>query len=191
LLTPTDASTTTDLTPTFDWNDVSGATSYTIQVDNNSDFSSPEIQQSPTVSTYTPASNLAAGTYYWRVLATNANGSSAYSASWSVILNATVVPGVPANLVTSVVSGNIFINWDDAANATNYDVYSSANPYGTFAFLANVAVSEYTYVPGANTKMFFYIVSKNATKTETPDNIEVKAIKKRTIKEIKEGTSGN
>jgi hypothetical protein len=172
LLTPANASSTTDLTPTFDWNDVSGATSYTIQVDNNSDFSSPEIQQSPTVSTYTPASNLAAGTYYWRVLATNANGSSAYSGSWSVILNATVVPAVPTNIVTSVVSGNIFINWDDAADATNYDVYSSADPYGTFTFLANVTASEYTYVPGTNTKMFFHIRSKNATKVG-PEKIEI------------------
>jgi hypothetical protein len=172
LVSPTDASSTTDLTPTFDWADVSGATSYTIQVDNNSDFSSPEITNSPTASTYTPASNLAAGTYYWRVLATNANGSSDYSGSWSVILNATVVPGVPTNIVTSVVSGNIFINWDDAANATNYDVYASANPYAGWTFLANVTNSEYTYVPGTNTKMFFQIVSKNATKT-LPKKIEI------------------
>jgi hypothetical protein len=108
-----------------------------------------------------------------------------------VVNGGEIIPGVPANIVTSVVSGNIFINWDDAADATNYDVYSSADPYGTFAFLANVSVSEYTYVPGANTKMFFHIVSKNATKTETPDNIEVKAIKKRTVKDIKLESSGN
>jgi hypothetical protein len=109
-----------------------------------------------------------------------------------VVSSGSVVPAVPANLVTSVVSGNIFINWDDAADATNYDVYSSANPYGTFAFLANVTLSEYTYVPGTNTKMFFYVVSKNATKVDTPETIEVKAIdpkKIRTKKEIKEDST--
>ncbi|HAQ61593.1 TPA: hypothetical protein DCR49_06285, partial [Candidatus Delongbacteria bacterium] len=86
LATPSNASSTTDLTPTFDWNDVSGATSYTIMVDNNSDFSSPAITNSPTASTYTPTTNLAAGTYYWKVKATNATGSSAYTSAWTVVL---------------------------------------------------------------------------------------------------------
>jgi hypothetical protein len=101
-----------------------------------------------------------------------------------------VIPGVPANVTTSIVGGNVFINWDDAADATNYDVYSSATPYGTFAFLANVATSEYTYTPTA-TKMFFQIISKNATKTDTPQTIEVKAIKRKTLKDVKLGNSGN
>jgi hypothetical protein len=59
----------------------------------------------------------------------------------------------------------VYINWDDAANATSYDVYSSATPYGTYSLLTNVTGSEYTYTGVAgNTKMFFYIVSKNGTK---------------------------
>ena len=101
-----------------------------------------------------------------------------------------IIPGVPANVTTSIVGGNVYINWDDAADATNYDVYSSATPYGTFAFLANVTTSEYTYTPTA-TKMFFQIISKNATKTDTPETIEVKAIKKRTVKNVKLESSGN
>ena len=67
LSSPANGSNTTDHTPFFDWNDSSGATSYTIQVDNNSNFSSPEVNQSPTSSTYTPGSNLTDGTYWWRV----------------------------------------------------------------------------------------------------------------------------
>ena len=107
-----------------------------------------------------------------------------------VVNSATITPDVPSNIVTSIVSGNVYINWDDAANATSYDVYTSATPYGTFALLTNVATSEYTYTPTA-TKMFFYIVSKNATK-ESPETIEVKAAKRRTIKDIKEAEeSGN
>jgi hypothetical protein len=92
LATPSSGSSTTDLTPTFDWNDVSGATSYTILADNNSDFSSPEINQSPTASTYTPASNMATGTYYWKVKATNSAGSSAYSSAWTLTLTSSSTP---------------------------------------------------------------------------------------------------
>jgi large repetitive protein len=83
-----------------------------------------------------------------------------------------IIPAVPANVTTSVISGNIFINWDDSANATSYDVYYSANPYGTFTFLTNVAVSQYTYTPGTNSKMFFRIVAKNSTKV-SPEYIEI------------------
>jgi fibronectin type 3 domain-containing protein len=163
LSSPADASLTTDLTPTFDWSDVSGATSYTIQVDNNSDFSSPEITNSPTVSTYTPAVDLAAGTYYWRVLATNAGGSSSYSASWSLTVQTTIIPGVPANIVTSISGTDLVIDWDPAADATSYDVYSSNDPYGTFTFAANVATNQYV-VPYTDSKKFYYVISKNATK---------------------------
>ncbi|HQO09515.1 MAG TPA: hypothetical protein PLK90_05195 [Clostridiales bacterium] len=91
-----------------------------------------------------------------------------------VVSSAAVTPGTPANVTTSIVSGNVYINWDDAADATSYDVYSSATPYGTFALLTNVTTSEYTYTGvTANAKMFFYIVSKNTTKV-SPKTIDVK-----------------
>jgi hypothetical protein len=90
-----------------------------------------------------------------------------------VVGSSPVIPAVPANITTSIVSGNVYINWDNSANATSYDVYSSADPYGTFSFLTNVTASEYTYTPGTNTKRFFYIVAKNATK-ESPKSIVVK-----------------
>ncbi len=81
-----------------------------------------------------------------------------------------ITPAVPANLTTSIVSGNVFINWDDSADATSYDVYASANPYGTFSLLTNVTNSEYTYT-GTETKMFFYIVAKNSSKHSPPSII--------------------
>ena len=89
-----------------------------------------------------------------------------------VVGSSPVIPAVPANITTSLVSGNVYVNWDDSADATSYDVYSSATPYGTFALLTNVTNSEYTYTPTA-TKMFFYIVAKNSTK-ESPRSIIVK-----------------
>ncbi len=62
----------------FDWGDSSGASSYTILVDNNSDFSSPEISVSGlTASNYTSTVTLAAKTtYYWKVTAVNASGQT-------------------------------------------------------------------------------------------------------------------
>jgi hypothetical protein len=170
LASPANASTTYDPTPSFDWNDVSGATTYTIQVDNNSGFPSPEIQQSPAVSIYTPPTAMADGLYYWRVLATNAFGSSAYSATWTVTKASMAAP---TGLTATPSGTNILVNWNDVAGATSYDVYSSADPYGTFTLLTNVAVSEYTYAPGTNTKLFFYIVAKNALTKVEKEKIEI------------------
>ncbi len=62
---------TTNRRPTFSWDAVPGATQYNLLVDNNNDFSSPEINvlRSKTQLTYaTPAASiLAYNIYYWRV----------------------------------------------------------------------------------------------------------------------------
>jgi len=171
LVSPLNGSSAANQTPTFNWNTVTGATSYDLLVDNNSDFSSPEISVVPTTNSYTvPSKALSAGTYYWKVKVTSASGS--YSSTWTyTVTSGTVIPAVPANITTSIVSGNVYVNWDNSADATSYDVYSSATPYGTFALLTNVTTSEYTYTPTA-TRMFFYIVAKNSTK-KSPKTISV------------------
>jgi hypothetical protein len=113
---------------------------------------------------YSDSSAPADGNYTYYVTAAYANPAGESAPTNEVTLfvkGGSATPPVPANVVTSVVSGNIFVNWDNSAGATSYDVYASTNPYGGWAFLANVTVSEYTYVPSTNTKMFFYIVAKN------------------------------
>lgn len=101
-----------------------------------------------------------------------------------VVTSGTIVPNAPTNVVTSIVSGNVYINWDDMADTDSYDIYTSADPYGTYTLLTNVGVSEYTY-SGTETKMFFQIVSKNSTK-ESPESLEVKAVDPKKIKTKKE-----
>ena len=87
LSSPSNGSTIGDAKPTFDWADNDETSSYTILVDNNSNFSSPEINEVTTESEYTAVSNLAEGTYYWKVLATNNIGSSSYTSSWNVTIS--------------------------------------------------------------------------------------------------------
>jgi len=85
---------------TFDWNGVAGASSYRIQVDNNSNFGSPEINTTNTSSQIYISSGLApqglpAGTYYfdfwWRVRAINQYGNSPWSSVWKVTLKVTYI----------------------------------------------------------------------------------------------------
>jgi hypothetical protein len=82
-----------------------------------------------------------------------------------------IIPAVPANVVTSIVGTDLVIDWDDSADATGYDVYSSDDPYGTFTLVTGVTPSTYT-VPASQAKLFYQIIATNATKT-APKTIRV------------------
>jgi glucose/arabinose dehydrogenase len=73
LRSPNDGVTTGDNTPTLSWNSSAHAAQYTVQVDDNGNFSSPEAQATVSGTSYTP-NVLPLGTYFWRVLARNAVG---------------------------------------------------------------------------------------------------------------------
>jgi hypothetical protein len=54
-------------TPTFSWDRVDGAAGYRIQVDDDSNFSTPLIDKKVDGTSYTPVDAFTDGTYYWRV----------------------------------------------------------------------------------------------------------------------------
>jgi len=104
LIAPPDEATDVSLQPTFGWSAVKGsrvashgltptsstftrlspADDYHIQVDDDSDFSSPEIDEDGiSNTTYTDGSELqGCTTYYWRVRARNSNGYGSWSYRW-------------------------------------------------------------------------------------------------------------
>ena len=67
---------TNNTTPNLDWQDVSDASAYHIQIDDNADFSSPIIDDnSLTKSEYTQSSPLPEGEIYWRVSSIDGKGN--------------------------------------------------------------------------------------------------------------------
>ena len=80
LISPANGSTISDSKPTFAWHEVPDC-EYILQVDNDNDFSSPEIfVYSDLIDpTYTPPVGLPDGTYNWRVRATNSRGLGDWS----------------------------------------------------------------------------------------------------------------
>ena len=78
LLSPIDGKSNVSKTPSFDWSDSANAVSYSIVVDNDSSFTSPEISVSGLTSSSHTSSVTLGGvtTYYWKVTATNVNGST-------------------------------------------------------------------------------------------------------------------
>jgi hypothetical protein len=75
--------------PTFKWNAVSGATTYTIQVSTSSTFGTMVINITVSAKSYTSTITLLGNkVYYWRVMAKGAVGSS----PWSSVFHFTTAP---------------------------------------------------------------------------------------------------
>jgi len=83
LSSPATNSTVSNLTPRLGWNASTGATSYGLQVSTNYTFTKLVVNQTGITNTYYDVpSGLLSGntTYYWRVNASNDNGTSSWSA---------------------------------------------------------------------------------------------------------------
>ena len=89
LLTPTNLSINIALKPTFTWQAVTGATSYTIQVSKVSAFTTVVINKTVLTTSYTHSLNLTPNAiYYWRVRINGLYGPS----PWSTPFQFTTVP---------------------------------------------------------------------------------------------------
>lgn len=93
IVSPADASSTTNPQPTLDWTDVTDpdgdTVTYDIQADNSGcGFPSPEVNQTGlAVSTFTPGAPLAVGSYCWRVRAVDEHG---IAGAWSTTQTVTI-----------------------------------------------------------------------------------------------------
>ncbi|OGG50321.1 MAG: hypothetical protein A3F84_06650 [Candidatus Handelsmanbacteria bacterium RIFCSPLOWO2_12_FULL_64_10] len=90
------------LTVTLDWNDVSGATGYTLEYASNSSFTGSTTVTGIAVSEHSFTSPSTDGTYYWRVKAVGSSGESSFSSAnsfaviptfteWTVLLLASAM----------------------------------------------------------------------------------------------------
>ncbi len=125
LLGPEDGAECRSVSGTLSWRAVSGATGYYLQVDNNPDFSSPEIDIS-VGSTSHLATGLAYNeTYYWKVYSLNPAGQSDYS----TVRSFTTVPEPPAAPVlvhpTNEAVGqpsSVELTWNEVPDALGYEL---------------------------------------------------------------------
>ncbi len=98
-----------DTTPTFDWQDISGANQYQLQVSNDSNFTSPFLDETVNLSSYTVSNNnaLAQGSYFWRVRVTLPAPPDPYSEIRKFIID-TEAPAAPSPIspVCSLLTNN-------------------------------------------------------------------------------------
>ncbi len=86
LVSPSNGAGTSNHTPVFMWNSVSGALSYFWQLDTVVSFDSSNLREIALgLTSYSPTSQLADDTWYWRVAANDSDGHlGQFSSTWSV-----------------------------------------------------------------------------------------------------------
>ena len=95
LVSPADAATSAQPV-TFDWGDVAGAASYTIQVDEISQFGAPLVMSASTAASQLTTGSLPDGNWFWRVRAVAADGTAgAWSAVRAIQVQSTAPPPPP------------------------------------------------------------------------------------------------
>jgi hypothetical protein len=149
LSTPANKTLTNDNTPTFTWQAVLYGTSYQLQVDNNSDFSSPEqdVRLDTEPWSYV-ADALPDGKYYWRVRAFNADTAPGpWSAKWTLTID-TVAPPVPEPLapIDDAASTNrmLRLTWSKVDGAAAYELQLDPTPSFPLPVISTGSRTSYT-----------------------------------------------
>jgi hypothetical protein len=110
-----------------DWSDVADAIGYTLEEADNDQFTSPLLRYVG-VDSQCQVIGQHFGTWYYRVLASNAGGDSAWSNTVSVIVDH-APPGAPTLFPFSSPNknGHYLVDWSDASGASAYELQEDVN----------------------------------------------------------------
>ena len=151
----------------FDWDAVSGAVNYRIQIDDSSNFASPVVDTTNDASAFT-APTLAATQHWWRVLAINSAGTAGpFSTVWSLTPQGSAPP--PAASLNSVALNPTSVTGGGASQGSV--TLTSAAPTGgaVVALSSNATVAtvpaSVTVAAGATSATFTATTSAPATST--------------------------
>jgi hypothetical protein len=168
LIEPEDDSSNVPTSPTFIWGGALGAEAYTLEVSTQSDFSSSLIFESEINDTQYSTLGLDHETeYYWRVYASNEQGSSGWSEINSFITGIAVpqAPELssPANNATGV-STNPTFTWQPSPGATSYRLQVSKNSDISSAIVDQEGITETSYLVSGleiGTQYFWRVNARN------------------------------
>jgi|GEM_PF-2494813 len=174
LVSPNNGSTGISQNPSLTWNAVSEASSYSVIVSANSDFSSPVVNVSNLNTNIYSLSGLAKNTtYYWKVSAENSSGTSGYSAVWHfTTLSDVQIPSAP-NIVSpssgsTGIQANPTLIWSSATGATGYNLQVSTSADFTtltanYSGLTSTSLSLSSLQP--ETKYYWRVSASNSAGT--------------------------
>jgi len=140
LISPADMATDVPRPVLLDWDDVTAAITYHIQVDQDPGFGSPDIDEqfSPGQSEYLAEGLLHETLYYWRVRVENECGWGNWGSSWQFT---TICPSPDIPVLTGPYDGATgcsnptMLIWDAVSEAEMYRIQIADNPEMTTPFV--------------------------------------------------------
>ena len=168
-------------TPTnLSWSPSAGATSYRVQLSTDSTFATSLINDSTLTTNSRSTGTLSSGTtFYWKVNAKNAAGTSGFSSTWNFTTRTLSIPSTPnlnspAQNATDVTT-NPIMNWSASAGATSYHVQVSNNSGFTTLVVddSTPTGTSLSVGPLANSTVYYWRVNaKNAAGTSAYSAIQ-------------------
>ncbi len=171
LVSPLNAAVNQSVTPTLIWNDVPGADTYRVQVSTSNTFATTFYNDSTRTSTSQQILGLTIGTtYFWRVNAKNAAGTSNYSIVRS--FTTIVVPAAPVLFAPADLAVNQSVNpnliWVAVQGADTYRLQvSTSNTFASTVYNDSTLSSTSQQVSGllVGTTYFWRVNAKNVAGT--------------------------
>ena len=156
-------------TVSLSWNASTGATSYRVQVSTDQTFASATYDSSGiTGTTAAPPGLLTSTTYYWRVDAANAAGTTGWSSVWSF----TTAPAPPPTPVLLSPPNNAtgqptspFVTWGRSAGASAYRLQLSLSSVFATAVIDDSTITDTSRPAGSlsnNTSYYWRVEARNA-----------------------------
>lgn len=151
------------------WSAVAGALTYRVQLSLHYSFAENIVDDSTITETSRSLSALSNGTtYYWRVSAKNAGGTSSWSAvrSFSTVSSTPAVPSLstPANNVTDQ-PVSLILSWSAVSGATGYRVQLSTNDTFSSTVINDSSITETSHFLSGltnGTTYYWRVSAKNA-----------------------------
>ena len=148
-----------------DWSEVTGATSYELQEDDNPDFTSPTVRYNEADSQY-QVYGQDTGLWNYRVRAISASGNG----PWSNIQSVGVAPGAPnlSDISNPDGDGDYLLDWSEVAGAEGYELQEDDNLGFTSPATRYTGTDSQYQVYGQGTGLWYYRVRARSTGGDGP-----------------------
>ena len=165
LTTPANGATDVEPAAVLDWADVSGASTYEVQVATDSAFTNIVATATTLVpSTWTVSPTLATNaSFFWRVRAMNSCGSTGAWSSTSSFTTRGCIPPAAPTLATPAdgatgVATSAALDWSDVAGATRYEVQVATDAAFTNVVRSDttLAASAWTVTPALSSNTVYH-----------------------------------
>jgi hypothetical protein len=169
LLSPSNSSLNQPTAITLTWNASPGAATYRCQLAADSLFGTLIVNDSTLTTPSRQIGPLSGGsTYYWKIKATNAGGTSAYSAVWN-FATAVLPPSTPilASPINNAINQTTTptLNWSASPGAASYRIQVATDSLFTNLILDDSTLTSLSRIVnnlGNSTKFYWHVTAKNS-----------------------------